>query len=140
MQEPQDDIPPEIKAQAACGIFFVALREGDYASAARSQERLKELGWHLSREAPRPKPASARRRQPRQPSESPPWGPSKVLAHTKTKPRGSNLGARKGNHDSHQNSTQITRLEGRAWDRPGDRRPKSSPCHHIGGSESGPHD
>ena len=57
MQEPQDDTPPEIKAQAACGIFFVALREGDYASAAKSQERLKELGWHLSRESPRPKPS-----------------------------------------------------------------------------------
>jgi hypothetical protein len=29
------------------------LREGDYLQAAKSQERLKELGWHLSREAPK---------------------------------------------------------------------------------------
>lgn len=57
MKEPPDDIPPEIKAQAACGIFFDALREGDYASAAKSQERLRELGWHLSRESPCPRPS-----------------------------------------------------------------------------------
>ena len=49
-------IQPEIRASVEANAFFLALKDGDYASAAKSQERLKELGWYLSREAPRPKP------------------------------------------------------------------------------------
>ncbi len=60
--DPVATIQPEIRASVGANAFFLALRDGDYASAAKSQERLKELGWHLSREAPRPKPA--RRKKP----------------------------------------------------------------------------
>jgi hypothetical protein len=55
--ESSESIPPEIRASVEADALFGALRRGDYASAAKSQERLKGLGWHLSREAPRPKPA-----------------------------------------------------------------------------------
>jgi hypothetical protein len=47
-------IPPEIQAGVEANALFDALRRGDYATAAHAQERLKEMGWHISRQAPRP--------------------------------------------------------------------------------------
>jgi hypothetical protein len=61
--EAPDDIPTEVRARIEANALFDALREGDYASAARAQERLRALGWHVSR-APAPKRCGPRR-QPR---------------------------------------------------------------------------
>ena len=49
-----EPIPPEIQAGVEANALFDALRRGDYATAARAQERLREMGWHLSRETPKP--------------------------------------------------------------------------------------
>ena len=46
------EIPPEIRATVEANAFFDAVRSGDYQEAAASQERLREMGWHLSRVAP----------------------------------------------------------------------------------------
>jgi hypothetical protein len=48
-----EPIPPEIRAGVEANALFDALRRGDYVTAARAQVRLRELGWHLSRETPR---------------------------------------------------------------------------------------
>jgi hypothetical protein len=48
-----EPIPPEIQAGVEANALFDALRRGDYATAARAQERLREMGWHLSRETPK---------------------------------------------------------------------------------------
>jgi hypothetical protein len=53
-------IPPEIRAQVEATALFESLRRGDYAAAAAAQERLRTLGWHISREHPR---AARRRRE-----------------------------------------------------------------------------
>lgn len=45
-------IQPEIRASVEANAFFIALRDGDYASAIKSQERLKEMGWHVGRDTP----------------------------------------------------------------------------------------
>jgi hypothetical protein len=56
-----EPIPPEIQAGVEANALFDALRRGDYATAARAQERLREMGWYLGREAPRrPRRGSAR--------------------------------------------------------------------------------
>lgn len=47
--------PPEIRAEVEVNILFDALRRGDYAAAAKAQERLHELGWYITRERPRSK-------------------------------------------------------------------------------------
>jgi hypothetical protein len=47
------DIPIEVQARIEANAFFEALRAGDYASAAEAQERLRAIGWHISREVPR---------------------------------------------------------------------------------------
>jgi hypothetical protein len=49
-----EPIPPEIRAGVEANALFDAVRRGDFASAARAQENLKELGWYLSREQPKP--------------------------------------------------------------------------------------
>jgi hypothetical protein len=54
-----DTIPPEIRARVECNFFFLAIRDGDYAAAARAQERLRALGWTLGRH----RPQSPRRRR-----------------------------------------------------------------------------
>jgi hypothetical protein len=41
---PTDDRPFPLVA-----TVILAAEEGDYARAARAQERLRELGWHFSR-------------------------------------------------------------------------------------------
>jgi len=54
------EIPVEIRARVEANALFSAVQAGDYAEAAVAQERLRELGWHLSRE-PAPKGRGARR-------------------------------------------------------------------------------
>jgi hypothetical protein len=51
-------IPVEIRARVEATALFDALQTGDYASAARAQERLRSLGWYLSREPVRQKSAA----------------------------------------------------------------------------------
>ena len=57
-----EEIPVEIRARVEANALFEALRVGDYTEAARSQERLRALGFHLSREAPHQRRASKRSR------------------------------------------------------------------------------
>jgi hypothetical protein len=47
------DVPIEVQARVEANAFFEALRAGDYAAAAEAQERLRAIGWHISRKAPR---------------------------------------------------------------------------------------
>jgi hypothetical protein len=54
------DVPVEIQARVEANLFFDALRAGDYAGAARAQDNLRALGWHVSREPAR---TSKRHRQ-----------------------------------------------------------------------------
>ena len=54
MSTPQS-IPDEIRASVEANAMFDALRRGDFAAAARAQERLSEMGWYVSRE-PKPRP------------------------------------------------------------------------------------
>lgn len=49
-----EPIPPEIHARVAANTLFDAVRRGDYATAAKAQERLRGLGWHLTREPDNP--------------------------------------------------------------------------------------
>jgi hypothetical protein len=58
-------IPSEAMARAECNILFGSLIQGDFAGALRAQERLRQMGWYVSREAPKP----PRRRKPRQAAE-----------------------------------------------------------------------
>jgi hypothetical protein len=51
MSTPQS-IPDEVQANIEANALFDALLRGDYAAAAHAQGRLRELGWHLSREEP----------------------------------------------------------------------------------------
>jgi hypothetical protein len=44
-----DDIPIEIRARVEANALFIAIQAGDYARAARAQERLRNLGWILAR-------------------------------------------------------------------------------------------
>jgi hypothetical protein len=62
---PSEQIPVEIRARVEANALFDAVRWGDYASAAQAQERLRALGWHLSRE-----PAERRHRTRRDPRHS----------------------------------------------------------------------
>jgi hypothetical protein len=48
-----ETIPPEIRAEVEARALFDAVRRGDFSAAAQAQERLKELGWHLTRELPK---------------------------------------------------------------------------------------
>ena len=56
-----EEIPVEIRANVEANCLFDALRSGDYASAAKAQERLRSLGWHLTREPARAKRAGGRK-------------------------------------------------------------------------------
>jgi hypothetical protein len=60
-------IPPEISARSEAGAFFDALFEGDYAKAARAQERIQQFGYYVGRapekKAPR-KPRTPRKGAP----------------------------------------------------------------------------
>jgi hypothetical protein len=47
-------IPHEIRAEVETNALFSALRRGDFAAAAHAQERLRQMGWHLTRETPQP--------------------------------------------------------------------------------------
>jgi hypothetical protein len=49
-----ETIPPEIRANVEANALFDALRRGDYAAAAKAQERLRELGWNVSRDQAKP--------------------------------------------------------------------------------------
>jgi hypothetical protein len=61
-----ETIPPEIHARVAANTLFDAVRRGDFATAARAQERLRGLGWHLTREPEKParKPSRASEARP----------------------------------------------------------------------------
>jgi hypothetical protein len=48
-----DHISPEIRARAEANALFLALHHGELDKAARAQERLRQLGWNLTREQPR---------------------------------------------------------------------------------------
>jgi hypothetical protein len=48
------EIPPEVKASVEANAFFDAVRRGDYDAAAVAQKRLRELGWYVTREQPKP--------------------------------------------------------------------------------------
>ena len=56
-----EEIPVEVRARIEANALFEALRSGDYAGAAQAQERLRALGWHVSRE-PAPQGRAARQR------------------------------------------------------------------------------
>jgi hypothetical protein len=59
-------IPVEIRATVETTAFFDALRRGDYAGAARAQERLRALGWDVARyPAPQPRRSRPRTTAPR---------------------------------------------------------------------------
>jgi hypothetical protein len=58
MEDPIE-IPPEIRAEVETRALFEAVRRGDYAQAARAQERLREMGWHINREQPKPRKRKA---------------------------------------------------------------------------------
>jgi hypothetical protein len=60
-----DPVPIEIRAQIEASAVFDALRRGDLTAAARAQERLREMGWHLTREVPKQPRPRRRRRYPR---------------------------------------------------------------------------
>jgi hypothetical protein len=45
-----ESIPPEARASVEANALFDAVRRGDYAAAAKAQERLRELGWIIARE------------------------------------------------------------------------------------------
>jgi hypothetical protein len=52
MPEPAADLPFPLLA-----TVILAAQEGDFARAARAQERLRDLGWYVSRKPPeKPKP------------------------------------------------------------------------------------
>jgi dihydrodipicolinate synthase/N-acetylneuraminate lyase len=48
--EATETIPPEVRAGVEANALFDAVRRGDYAAAAKAQERLKELGWTVTRD------------------------------------------------------------------------------------------
>jgi hypothetical protein len=52
-----DPIPAEVRARVECNALFDALQAGDYAAAARAQERLRALGWHVRRDSAPRRPA-----------------------------------------------------------------------------------
>jgi hypothetical protein len=62
-----EDIPVEIRARVEANALFDALRSGDYAGAALAQERLRALGWYVTRE-----PVAHRRGDRRKPSPKAP--------------------------------------------------------------------
>jgi hypothetical protein len=45
-----EDIPIEVRARVEANALFDALQAGDYSRAAKAQERLRTLGWYVSRE------------------------------------------------------------------------------------------
>jgi hypothetical protein len=56
-----EEIPVEIRASVEANALFDCIRRGDFAGAARAQQRLIELGWYISRE---PKPQRRRKSAP----------------------------------------------------------------------------
>jgi hypothetical protein len=49
----RDHIPLEIRAHAEASALFLALHRGELAQAAQAQERLRQLGWNLTKEQPK---------------------------------------------------------------------------------------
>jgi hypothetical protein len=64
-------IPNEIRAQVVAGMFFDAVREGDYPRAASMQQYLRELGWHVVRVAEESARSERERRKRRKPDDLP---------------------------------------------------------------------
>jgi hypothetical protein len=59
-----EDIPVEVRARIEANVLFDALQAGDYAGAAHAQERLRSLGWCVSRDAGQKARAIRRRARP----------------------------------------------------------------------------
>jgi hypothetical protein len=49
-----DQISPELRARAEANALFWALHRGELNRAAEAQQRLRQLGWNLTREQPKP--------------------------------------------------------------------------------------
>jgi hypothetical protein len=47
-------IQPEAIVRGEFNVMLDAVQRGDFATAAKCQERLSELGWIISRKRPRP--------------------------------------------------------------------------------------
>ena len=60
----ESSIPIEIRARVEANAFFDAILEGDYARAARAQERIQRYGFRIGRTTE--KPPRKPRRQPRE--------------------------------------------------------------------------
>ena len=60
----EDDAPLPLMAR-----LIVAADRGDYARAARAQELLRQLGWHVSRVQEQRQTAAPRNRRKREASE-----------------------------------------------------------------------
>lgn len=60
MSDKEKPIPPEIRAAVEANCLFDALLRGELDLAAKAQARLRELGWYITREAPRPTRRAAR--------------------------------------------------------------------------------
>jgi hypothetical protein len=50
-----DPVSPEIRARAEANALFLALHRGELDKAALAQQRLRQLGWNLTKEQPQPK-------------------------------------------------------------------------------------
>jgi hypothetical protein len=57
-----ETIPAEIRARVEANAFFDALTDGDYASAAQAQDRLRSFGWHLNPVTARARPTRRAKR------------------------------------------------------------------------------
>lgn len=56
----ETQVRSETLVRISLNTMLDALVRGDFAVAAREQERLRDLGWYISREAPRPSRRNAR--------------------------------------------------------------------------------
>ena len=56
----EKEVRSETLVRISLNTMLDALGRGDFAVAAREQERLRGMGWYISREAPRPRRRHAR--------------------------------------------------------------------------------
>jgi hypothetical protein len=54
----------EALVRLSLNTLLDALERGDFEEAAREQARLRELGWYIARESPRPRRRNARQMAP----------------------------------------------------------------------------
>jgi hypothetical protein len=60
----ETQVRSETLVRISLNTMLDALARGDFVEAAREQERLRDLGWYISREAPRPRRRNARQQAP----------------------------------------------------------------------------